>query len=75
MQTNQIIVAGKSGTQNQIFFCARTISVRFKLPTIRKISNKMNPIPISYEIIWAADRKAPIKEYLVLLDHPEQITP
>ena len=35
----------------------------------------MNPIPISYEIICAADRKAPIKEYLVLLDHPEQITP
>jgi hypothetical protein len=35
----------------------------------------MNPIPISYEIIWAADRKAPINEYLVLLDHPEQITP
>jgi hypothetical protein len=69
------MVAGKSGTQNHTSFCAKTISVRFKLPTSKKISNKMNPIPISYEIICAADRRAPINEYLVLLDHPEQMTP
>ena len=69
------MVAGKSGTQNQTYFCASTISVKFRLPTKTKIKRRMNPIPISYEIICAADRNAPINEYFVLLDHPEQITP
>ena len=47
IQTNQIIVAGNKGTANQMFFWAKTISVRFKLPTRRKISKRINPIPIS----------------------------
>ena len=69
------MVAGKSGTQNHTSFCAKTISVRFKLPTSKKISNKMNPIPISYEIICEDARKLPNKEYFELLAQPAKITP
>jgi len=47
----------------------------FNEPAIRKIISNKNPIAISYEIICAEDRKAPKKEYFVLEDHPEQITP
>jgi len=34
----------------------------------------VTPIDTSYEIIWAADLRAPKKAYLELLDHPAMIT-
>jgi hypothetical protein len=49
--------------------------VKFRLPLNKNTNSKINPIAISYEIIWAEERRAPKNEYFVLLDQPEQITP
>jgi hypothetical protein len=35
----------------------------------------INPIETSYEIIWAAERKAPKNGYFELLDHPAIMIP
>jgi len=56
------------------FFCANTISFKFKDPDNKITEIIVIPIETSYEIIWAAERKAPKKAYLELLDHPAIIT-
>jgi hypothetical protein len=49
----------------------------YKLNEPHKKANvkKIKPKMISYEIIWAVERKAPKKAYFELLAHPPTITP
>lgn len=70
----KIINIGNNGIQYQIFFCALTISFKFKDPDNKITEIIVIPIETSYEIIWAAERSAPKKAYFELLDHPAIIT-
>jgi len=47
IHTSQIIIAGNNGMKNQIPCWASTISVKLRLPTSKKISRRINPIPSS----------------------------
>lgn len=73
-QIKKIINIGNSGIQNHIFFCAITISIKFKEPVNKITEIIVIPIETSYEIIWAAERNAPKKAYFELLDQPAIIT-
>ena len=55
--------------------CAVTISVKFSDPAIKMTGIKTKLIETSYEIICAADRKAPRNAYFELLAHPAIIIP
>ena len=66
---------GRRGIANHTFFCALTISVKFKDPTHNKTVIIIKPIETSYETICAADLKAPKKAYLELLAQPAIIIP
>jgi len=66
---------GNIGMIYQIFCCDTTISVKFKLPALIKTTIMIIPIETSYEIICAAERKAPKKAYFELLDQPARIIP
>ncbi len=70
----KIINIGNNGIQNHKFFCAITISFKFKDPDSKITDTIVIPMETSYEIICAAERKAPKKAYLELLDHPAIIT-
>jgi hypothetical protein len=61
--------------QYQIFLWAITISFKFKDPDSKITEIIVIPIETSYEIICAAERNAPKKAYLELLDHPDIIIP
>ena len=60
---------------NHIFFWANTIELKLKEPVQIHTLIMINPIETSYEIIWAAERKAPKNGYLELLDQPAIIIP
>ncbi len=74
MHIKNIINIGNSGKTYQTFFCAFTISFKFKEPDIKITEIIVIPIETSYEIICAAERNAPKKAYLELLDHPAMMT-
>lgn len=65
---------GNNGIQYHKFFWAQTISVKFKEPAKSTTESIVIPIETSYEIICAAERKAPKNAYFELLDHPAIIT-
>ena len=48
---------------------------KLKLPVNKIAGNIVKPIETSYEIICAAERKAPKKAYLELLAQPPKIMP
>lgn len=73
-QMKKTINIGNNGIQYQIDFCAFTISFKFKDPDNKITEIIVIPIETSYEIICAAERNAPKKEYFELLDHPAIIT-
>ena len=71
-----ITVEGNNGSAYQpVIDCACTISVKFKEPDNNIIGKTTNPIETSYEIICAAERKAPKNAYFELLAHPAIIIP
>jgi hypothetical protein len=74
-EIKNIIKAGNKGIKNQTWPWLATISRKFKLLEQNKTPNKIRLNETSYEIIWAAERKAPNKAYFELLDHPAQIIP
>lgn len=51
------------------------ISLKFNEPTHNKIAIKIKPIATSQDTNCAAERNAPKKAYLELLDQPDKITP
>ena len=60
IEIKKIRAHGNNGKQNQIVFdCIITISSRLKEPASKITGKIVNPIDTSYEIICAADRKAP----------------
>lgn len=73
-QIKKIINIGNKGIQYHKFFCAITISFKFKDPDNKITDTIVIPIETSYEIICAAERKAPKKAYFELLDQPAIIT-
>ena len=73
-QIKKIRNIGNNGMQYQIFFCAFTISFKFKDPANKITEIIVIPIETSYEIICAAERNAPKKAYFELLDQPAIIT-
>jgi hypothetical protein len=70
----KIINIGNNGIKYHKFFCAITISFKFKEPANNITETIVIPIDTSYEIICAAERKAPKKAYFELLDQPAIIT-
>jgi hypothetical protein len=74
VQTKKIKNIGNNGRAKYVLYCAFTISVKFSDPAHKITDNKVTPIGISYEIICAAERNAPKKAYLELLDQPAIIT-
>jgi hypothetical protein len=50
--------------------CWRAMSFKLNDLVNNTIDTIVTPNETSYEIIWAADRKAPKKAYLELLDQP-----
>jgi len=76
IEIKKIIAHGNKGKTNQpVILCIKTISPKFKEPAKRITGKTHNPIETSYEIICAAERKAPKKAYLELLAHPAIIIP
>src|SRR5437016_14375281 len=55
--------------------CALTISDKFILPETINTPTSANPMGISYEIIWAADLKAPRNAYREFEAQPAIIMP
>jgi hypothetical protein len=51
------------------------MSTRFRECDIISTPTSAKPIAISYETIWAADRKQPRKAYFEFDAHPAMITP
>jgi hypothetical protein len=76
MEIKNIIAHGNNGKTNQtVRPCAATMSIKFNEPA-NKITGKIKrPNETSYEIICAAERKAPKKAYLELLAQPAIIIP
>jgi hypothetical protein len=79
MEIKKII---KQGNKNHTTHCCCNkkyliiISFKFNVEPVTKITGKIvSPIETSYEIIWAAERKAPRNEYFELLDQPAKIIP
>jgi len=70
----KIIAHGNRGKTNQpVILCTCTMVPRFKDPA-NKITGKIQKLmETSYDIICAADRKAPRKAYFELLDQPARI--
>ncbi len=67
---------GSKGKTNQtVRSWAATISVKFKDPASKMTGRIKRPKDTSYEIICAAERKAPKKAYLELLAQPAIIIP
>lgn len=68
---------GDKGMQYQvvIYTWLTTIEVKFRLPEHKQTPSKEKPMVTSYEIICAADRIAPMKEYRELLDQPASTIP
>jgi hypothetical protein len=62
-QIKKIRNIGNNGIQYQIFFCAFTISFKFKDPANKITEIIVIPIETSYEIICAAERNALKKAY------------
>src|SRR5688572_4383717 len=58
------------GTTYHMPLCASTISCRLKEPANSTVPMSASPMKTSYEIIWAAPRMAPSKEYLLLEAQP-----
>lgn len=76
IEIKNIIAQGNNGkTNQQVFACAITISVKFKEPANNITGNNNKPKDTSYEIICAAERNAPKKAYFELLDQPAIIIP
>lgn len=74
IEIKKIIAHGNKGKQYQpVCSCAQTMSLKLNVLESNTIGNITNPIETSYEIIWAADRKDPKKEYLELLAQPAMI--
>jgi hypothetical protein len=73
-QIKNIKNIGNRGIKYHKFFCAITISFKFKEPANNITETIVIPIDTSYEIICAAERKAPKKAYFELLDQPAIIT-
>jgi len=76
IEMKKIIAHGNKGkTNHPVMLCIKTISPKFNDPA-NKITGKIhNPIETSYEIICAAERKAPKNAYFELLAHPAIIIP
>ena len=76
IEIKKTIAQGNNGKTNQtVFCCTNTISVKFNEPASKIIGKITKLIATSYEIICAADRKAPKKAYFELLDQPAIIIP
>ena len=74
-EIKKIINIGSNGIANQTVFWASTIFDKFNDPTHSNTVMITKPIDTSYEIICAADLKAPKKGYWELLAQPAIITP
>jgi len=74
-EIKKINANGKKGITNQTFFCASIIKLRLNDPEHKTITIIINPKEISYETIWAVERKAPKNAYFELLDQPDKIIP
>lgn len=75
LDIKNIINAGNNGNTYHTYFCASTISVKFNEPLKISTNININPIEISYAIIWAVDLNDPKKAYFELLDHPDKTIP
>ena len=54
------MIKGRNGTKNQtVWFCIKTISIKFKELLTRITGKIIKPKETSYEINWATDRKPP----------------
>ena len=69
-----MISRGKSGAQSHTNCCLSTKVEKLSVPVSSRSVTRVVPRVTSYEIIWAAERSPPIKEYLELLAHPAIIT-
>jgi len=56
-------------------FCISKTKTKLKLLVTKITHKKIKAKTISYEIVWATERKPPNKAYLELEDHPEKIMP
>jgi hypothetical protein len=75
IEMKKITIKGNKGKKYQISDCFSIISIKFKEPEQRITASTVKPKETSYEIICAADLKAPNKAYLELLAQPPNKTP
>jgi hypothetical protein len=76
IEMKNMIAHGNNGkTNHTVRSCAATISVKFNDPASKITGKIKRPKETSYEIICAADRKAPKKAYFELLAQPAIIIP
>jgi len=76
IEIKKIIADGNKGKKYQpVILCVATISIKFNEPVNKTTGKITKPIDTSYEIICAADRRAPKKAYLELLDQPAIMIP
>ena len=72
--TRNTALTGNRGGKNQILTnCENTIRAKFNEPERRTTGSNTSVIATSYEIICAAERRAPIKAYFELLAQPARI--
>jgi hypothetical protein len=76
IEIKNIMAQGNKGkTNHTVRSCAAIISVKFKEPASKITGKIKRPKETSYEIICAADLRAPRKAYLELLAHPAIMIP
>ncbi len=66
-----INIRGRWGKHSQHNFCLFKISWSQKDPDHNRIDNKMSPILISYDIVWATARIPPSNEYFDFEAQPD----
>lgn len=74
VDTIHIMKSEKYGIIIHHFFCISFMSFKENDFTHRSMESIINPILISYEIVWATARIPPIREYLDFEAHPDPIS-
>jgi hypothetical protein len=76
IEIKKIIAQGNNGNRNQhVLYCTYIMSKKLKEPVNKTTGKIVKLIETSYEIICAAERKAPKNAYFELLAHPPKIIP